>query len=90
MTSITSVPDSGLQGAPALRYVVEPMHVRHIPAISAIERESFSSVWPASAYRREIERNEMATYIIAKRAPAAGAPRRERRFPIAGAVRTAS
>jgi ribosomal-protein-alanine N-acetyltransferase len=73
-----------VRGTPPLRYVVEPMQVRHIPAVSAIERESFSTAWPATAYRREIERNEMAFYYVVKRLPSAGAPRRERRFPVAG------
>lgn len=67
-----------------MKYVVEPMELRHIPAVVAIERESFSTAWPASAYKREIERNRLAYYIVAKRSPAAGPPRRERRFPIAG------
>lgn len=66
-----------------LKYVIEPMQVAHIPAVSAIERQSFPSAWPASAYRREIERNQMAQYLIAKRTPAAGSVRRPRRFAIA-------
>ena len=60
------------------------MQVRHIPAVSAIERDSFPTPWPSSAYRREIERNHMAYYVVAKRAPEAGPARRERRFPVAG------
>jgi [ribosomal protein S18]-alanine N-acetyltransferase len=73
-----------MTGAGDLKYVVEAMQVSQIPAVSAIERESFPSVWPASAYRREIERNQMAHYVVAKRSPLAGPPRRERRFPVAG------
>ncbi len=73
-----------LVGYDALKYVVEPMQVHQIPAVSAIELESFPSVWPASAYRREIERNQMAHYVVAKRSPLAGEPRRERRFPVTG------
>jgi ribosomal-protein-alanine N-acetyltransferase len=73
-----------LAGYDELKYVVAPMQVVHIPAVSAIELESFPSVWPASAYRREIERNQMAHYVVAKRSPLAGPPRRERRFPVAG------
>src|SRR5205085_380091 len=83
VTSISAPPDSGLLGAQPLRYVVEPMLVRHIPAVSAIEEQSFSTSWPPSAYRREIERNEMAFYYVAKRV-AGDEPRRERRFPITG------
>ena len=64
----------------SLRFFIEPMQVRHIPAVAAIENESFPVSWPASAYRREIERNNMAYYLIAKRSPRAGRPRREPRF----------
>ena len=70
------------------KYFVEPMQVRHIPAVSAIERDSFPAPWPGSAYRREIERNHMAYYVVAKRSPLGGPPRRERRFPVAGVDRT--
>jgi ribosomal-protein-alanine N-acetyltransferase len=71
-------------GYDELKYLIEPMQISQIPAISAIERESFVSVWPPSAYRREIERNQMAHYIVAKRSPLAGPARRDRRFPVAG------
>ncbi len=73
-----------MPGADDLKYVIEPMQAHQVPAISAIEQESFPSVWPASAYKREIERNQMAHYIVAKRSALAGPPRRERRFPVAG------
>lgn len=64
----------------SLRYVVEPMQVRHIPAVSAIERESFPVAWPASAYRREIERNNMAYYVVARLSPVGAQAIRTRRF----------
>jgi ribosomal-protein-alanine N-acetyltransferase len=67
-----------------MKYYVELMALEHVPAVAAIERESFPTAWPVSAYKREIERNQLAYYVVAKRAPSAGAPRRERRFPIAG------
>jgi len=75
----------GILGDPrALSYFVEAMELRHVPAVSAIERESFPSSWPASAYRRELERNNLAHYMVAKRSPRAGAARRDRRFPVTG------
>ncbi len=58
------------------------MEIRHIPAVSAIENESFPTAWPPSAYRREIERNKMAYYVVAKRVPEIVAPRRDPRFPV--------
>lgn len=66
------------------RYVVGPMQVRHIPAVTAIEKLSFSSIWPASAYKREIERNQLAYYAVARRTSAAGPARREPRFIAVG------
>ena len=43
------------------------MRVEHIPAVSAIERLSFPQPWPQNAYRREIQENRMAHYIVVRR-----------------------
>jgi [ribosomal protein S18]-alanine N-acetyltransferase len=51
----------------ATAFVVEPMRVEHIPAVSAIERLSFPQPWPQNAYRREIQENRMAHYIVVRR-----------------------
>jgi ribosomal-protein-alanine N-acetyltransferase len=51
----------------ATAFVVEPMRIEHIPAVSAIERQSFPQPWPQNAYRREIAENRMAYYIVARR-----------------------
>jgi len=69
----------------ATAFVVEPMRVEHISAVSAIEKLSFPQPWPQNAYRREIVENRMAHYIVARRmgpenplgdtAPESGAPR---------------
>ena len=66
--------------SPHLKYAVEPMHLRHVPAVGAIERLSFTTVWPESAYRREIQRNEMAHYLIARRLPSVSIRRAQPRF----------
>lgn len=50
----------------ATQFVVEPMRVEHIPAVSVIEKLSFPQPWPQNAYKREIQENRMATYIVAK------------------------
>src|SRR4051794_31235498 len=42
------------------------MRVEHISAVSAIERHSFPQPWPQNAYRREIQENRMAHYIIVR------------------------
>jgi [ribosomal protein S18]-alanine N-acetyltransferase len=51
----------------AAAYVVEPMRLEHIAAVSAIEKLSFPQPWPQNAYRREISENRMAHYIVARR-----------------------
>src|SRR5438270_4309371 len=43
------------------------MRVEHIPAVSAIEKQSFPQPWPQNAYRREILENRMAHYVVARR-----------------------
>jgi ribosomal-protein-alanine N-acetyltransferase len=50
----------------ATAFVVEPMRVEHIPAVGAIERLSFPQPWPQNAYRREIQENRMAHYIVVR------------------------
>jgi ribosomal-protein-alanine N-acetyltransferase len=51
----------------ATAFVVEPMRLEHISAVSAIEKLSFPQPWPQNAYRREITENRMAHYIVARR-----------------------
>lgn len=46
---------------------IRPMTLDDLPQIAEIERESFSSVWPASAYRRELTENKLASYSVAER-----------------------
>jgi [ribosomal protein S18]-alanine N-acetyltransferase len=54
-----------------VQFAVEPMRLEHIPAVSVIERESFTQPWPTQAYRKEIQQNRMAHYYVAKRLDAA-------------------
>jgi [ribosomal protein S18]-alanine N-acetyltransferase len=56
-----------IEGVSQVRFAVEPMRVEHIPAVSAIERRSFNQPWPTQAYRKEIQQNKMAHYLVAKR-----------------------
>jgi [ribosomal protein S18]-alanine N-acetyltransferase len=70
----------------ATAFVVEPMRVEHIPAVSAIEKQSFPQPWPQNAYRREIVENRMAHYIVARRV---GEPAREEP-PEAGSAQNAA
>ncbi|MBM4436567.1 MAG: ribosomal protein S18-alanine N-acetyltransferase [Actinobacteria bacterium] len=60
------------------------MQLADLPQVRRIERESFPSPWPRDSYRRELEENERARYIVVRRLgarPDDGASPR-RRFPL--------
>jgi ribosomal-protein-alanine N-acetyltransferase len=46
------------------RTVIEEMTLDDIPAVQAIEQEIFLSPWPRNAYRRELQQNQLASYIV--------------------------
>lgn len=48
------------------RYQIRAMTVEDIPEVVAIERQSFEATWPRTAYRRELENNKLARYIVAE------------------------
>lgn len=48
-------------------YRIRPMSIADLPQIAEIEAQSFPSSWPSSAYRRELQRNNLARYIVAIR-----------------------
>ncbi len=47
-----------------MRYLVERMELEDIPQVLEIDRESYTTPWPASAYRREIIHNRNAHYYV--------------------------
>jgi [ribosomal protein S18]-alanine N-acetyltransferase len=49
-----------------VRYVVEQMTMADIPRVIAIEKLAYSSPWPSSAYRKELQENRYAHYIVAR------------------------
>jgi [ribosomal protein S18]-alanine N-acetyltransferase len=63
----------------ATAFLVQPMRLEHISAVSAIERLSFPQPWPQNAYRREIVENRMAHYVVARQVEPADRPRPEPR-----------
>ena len=48
-------------------YALRPMTVADLAQIAEIEGESFPSSWPSAAYKRELQRNNLARYIVAVR-----------------------
>ena len=51
---------------PPLKIRLTPMRAADLDAVQRIERASFSTPWPAYAYRQEIETNRLAHYIVAR------------------------
>ncbi|MDO8617029.1 MAG: ribosomal protein S18-alanine N-acetyltransferase [Dehalococcoidia bacterium] len=48
----------------ATRYLVRQMRIADIPQVMEVERESFPSMWPPTAYKRELQQNRLAHYIV--------------------------
>lgn len=48
----------------ALRYCVRPMRIEDIPQVLEVERQSFPSMWPPTAFKRELQQNRLAHYIV--------------------------
>jgi ribosomal-protein-alanine N-acetyltransferase len=49
----------------AIRYQVRPMDLSDISQVMAIERESFLNMWPATAFKRDLQHNRLARYLVA-------------------------
>ena len=50
------------------------MQLKDIPDVIYIERDSFSMTWPANSYKRELEQNRMARYVVLRYDPGYGEP----------------
>jgi [ribosomal protein S18]-alanine N-acetyltransferase len=48
----------------SIPYRVEAMAVGDLDAVMAIEQVAHAAPWPASAYRHELEQNDLAHYIV--------------------------
>lgn len=48
----------------ATRQALRPMRLEDIPQVLEIERESFPTMWPPTAYKRELEQNRLAHYLV--------------------------
>jgi ribosomal-protein-alanine N-acetyltransferase len=48
----------------AVRYLVRAMHIDDIPQVLEIERDSFPTMWPPTAFKRELQQNRLAHYIV--------------------------
>lgn len=68
-----------------MRYSVDTMTMNDVPRVVEIERLAYTTPWPPSAYRREIQENRMARYIVVRdtwlKQPASPAPHEESKRP---------
>jgi len=72
-----------------VRYHVRPMDLGDISQVMEIEQESFLNMWPATAFKRDIQHNHLARYLVvaeqrqdAEEAVALLAEREPRRAPM--------
>jgi [ribosomal protein S18]-alanine N-acetyltransferase len=70
---LRQVLESGRMAAVVAPYRLRPMTITDIPKVSAIEHASFPTSWPRTAYQQELERNNLARYIVAVSDRSAGA-----------------
>lgn len=74
-----------------MRYVIDHMTMSDVPRIIEIERLAYPSTWPPSAYRKELQENRWAHYIVLRdkriaeeqmSVPEQGQERHRRFFPL--------
>ncbi len=51
---------------PPVSVVIAPMRIDDLDGVQAIERASFTTPWPAHAYRTELETNRLAHYVVVR------------------------
>ncbi len=49
----------------AVRYLVRPMNLGDIPQVMEVEQQSFPTTWPQTAFKRELQQNRLARYLVA-------------------------
>lgn len=52
------------KGFRQVRYVIERMTMADVPRVIEIEKLSYPATWPASAYRKELQENRWAHYVV--------------------------
>src|ERR1700680_5072609 len=56
--------DLGSQKGKRVRYVIDRMTMSDVPRVIEIERLAYPTQWPPSAYRKELQDNRWAHYIV--------------------------
>lgn len=75
-----------------MRYAIDKMTLSDVPRVTEIERQAYPSTWPSSAYRKELQDNRWAHYIVVRDkqivedrlvgSPEAEKTRKSRLFPL--------
>jgi ribosomal-protein-alanine N-acetyltransferase len=65
----------------ATPYLIRAMTIADIPRVSEIERESFPTMWPQTAYKRELQQNNLSAYLVLCRMPGEANPAAEAQQP---------
>ena len=66
-TSRSESDRSSRQKGKRVRYVIDRMTMSDVPRVIEIERLAYPSTWPPSAYRKELQDNRWAHYIVLAR-----------------------
>lgn len=69
-----SVTASRAERGHRVRYVVDRMTLADIPRVTEIERLAYPSPWPSSAYKKELQENRYAHYIVVRDTQVAARP----------------
>lgn len=76
--ALSAAPELARVDMEGLPYRVRRMEFEDIGQVMEIERLSFSSPWPASAYRHELRQRDMAHYFVLEAHPSGGGAEDER------------
>src|SRR4030065_363384 len=57
-----------------LPHLVRPMALGDISQVMEVEQQSFPTMWPPTAFRREIQQNRLARYLVAVERRQASSP----------------
>ncbi len=49
----------------SVRQAVRPMALDDISQVMEVEQQSFPTMWPATAFKREVQQNRLARYLVA-------------------------
>lgn len=70
--------------ATSSRCQIRPMSLNDIPAVEEIDREAFPTMWPPTSFKRELQHNHLARYLVAVERPPIVSPAEDSSSPFLG------